>query len=240
MISTSPSLRPIALVVLDMAGTTVADPGLTEMAFVSALREQDVESGSRELATMLAHIRATMGEPVLSVLTRVFAGDENRAKGGLKSFDARYAEFADAGQLVAMPGAAYAIEVLRESGIQVALTTGFSAATQICILDTLGWHDVADVTVRADEAQPNSVSAAAQALGIDDPALIATVGDTAYDIECGRRAGAKFVAGVLTGAHSGETLQAAGATHLLQAAMSLPEFITPAGRDEASEATEAG
>jgi hypothetical protein len=38
MIMTSPSLRPIALVVLDMAGTTVADVGLTEIAFTSALR----------------------------------------------------------------------------------------------------------------------------------------------------------------------------------------------------------
>jgi phosphoglycolate phosphatase len=232
VITTSPSLRPIALVVLDMAGTTVVDAGLTELAFTSALREQDVESGSRELGSMLAHIRATMGEPVLSVLTRVFAGDEGRAKGGLKSFDARYAEFADAGQLVAMPGAAYAIEVLRGSGIQVALTSGFSAVTQQCILDTLHWHDVADATVRADGSRDDPVTAAAQALGIDDPALIATVGDTAFDIECGRRAGAKFVAGVLTGAHSGTTLQAAGATHLLQAAMSLPEFITPARRED--------
>ena len=230
MITTSPSLRPIALVVLDMAGTTVADVGLTEIAFTSALRAQDVESGSVELESMLSHVRATMGEPVSTVLQHLFDGDENRALGGLKAFDARYAEFADAGQLVAMPGAAYVIEMLRDSGIKVALATGFSASTQQCILDTLGWQDIADVAVRADESQPNPVISAAQALDIDQAALIATVGDTAYDVRCGRDAGARFVAGVLTGAHSADRLRAAGATHLLQAAMSLPEFITPAQR----------
>jgi phosphoglycolate phosphatase len=137
---------------------------------------------------------------------------------------------ADAGQLVAMPGAAYAIEMLRESGIKVALCTGFSAQTQQCIVETLGWHDIADLSVLADESQPNPAITAARELGIQDAALVATVGDTAYDIHCGREAGAKFVAGVLTGAHSADRLRAAGATHLLQAAMSLPEFITPARR----------
>ncbi len=230
MITTSPSLRPIALVVLDMAGTTVADVGLTEIAYTSALRAQDVESGSPELVRMLGHIRATMGEPVQSVLRQVFDGDDTRAQAGLKSFDARYAEFADAGQLVAMPGAAHAIASLRESGIRVALATGFSQATQQCILETLGWQQAADLTLRVDEAQPNAALAAAEALGVDDPALIATVGDTAFDVSCGRQAGSTFVAGVLTGAHNGERLRAAGATHLLQAAMSLPEFITAAQR----------
>lgn len=230
MITTSPSLRPIALVVLDMAGTTVADVGLIEIAFTSALRAQDVESGSVELEGMLSHVRATMGEPVSAVLQYLFDGDESRAQDGLKAFDARYAEFADAGQLVAMPGAAYAIEMLRDSGIKVALATGFSAHTQQCILDTLGWQDIADVAVRADDSEPNPVITAAHALGIDQPALIATVGDTAYDVRCGREAGAPFVAGVLTGAHSAERLRDAGASHLLQAAMSLPEFITPAQR----------
>ena len=227
MITTSPSLRPIALVVLDMAGTTVADVGLTEIAYTSALRAQDVESGSADLVQMLGHIRATMGEPVQSVLRHVL-DDDARAQAALKSFDARYAEFADAGQLVAMPGAAHAIRSLRESGIKVALTTGFSQATQQCILDTLDWGDIADLALRADESQPNSTIAAAESLDVDDPGLIATVGDTAFDIACGRQAAAGFVAGVLTGAHSGQTLQAAGATHLLPSAMSLPEFITPA------------
>lgn len=231
MITTSSSLRRIALVVLDMAGTTVADAGLTEIAFTSALRALDVKSGSATLRQMLGEVRQTMGEPVISVLLRLFDGDESRAQAGLKSFDARYAEFADAGQIVAMPGAAYAIQTLRESGIKVALSTGFSQSTRECIVAALGWQDIADAEIGSDwfaEPAANPVRAAAEATGVGDPRLIATVGDTAFDIACGRDAGASFVAGVLTGAHDAPTLQHAGATHLLPGAMSLPEFITAA------------
>jgi len=231
MITTSSSLRPIALVVLDMAGTTVADAGLTEIAFTSALRSVDVESGSATLRLMLGEIRQTMGEPVISVLRRLFDGDEDRAQSGLKSFDARYAEFADAGQIVAMPGAAYAIQMLRESGIKVALSTGFSSSTRERIDAALGWQDIADAEIALDDLDDpaaNPVQAAAAAAGVGDPRLIATVGDTAFDVACGRDAGASFVAGVLTGAHDAPTLQQAGATHLLPGAMSLPEFITAA------------
>jgi phosphoglycolate phosphatase-like HAD superfamily hydrolase len=131
---------------------------------------------------------------------------------------------------VALPGAAHAIGSLRESGIRVALTTGFSPTTRDCILQALGWQDLADLSVCADESQPNPTLAAAAALDVAAPALIATVGDTSFDMRCGRQAGGTFVAGVLTGAHDGDALQAAGASHLLQAAMSLPEFITPARR----------
>jgi phosphoglycolate phosphatase len=179
--TTSSSLRQIALVVLDMAGTT----GL-------------------------------------------FDGDEVRAQAAQKSFDARYAEFADAGQIVAMPGATYAMQTLRTSGISVALSSGLPACAHACLIDALAWQEAADAVIRLDEPDANPVLAAAKALGVDEPALIATVGDTAFDIDAGRRAGASLVAGVLTGAHSAERLRAAGATHLLPAAMSLPEFITPA------------
>jgi phosphonatase-like hydrolase len=228
MTTASSSLRRIALVVLDMAGTTVADVGLTEIAYTSALRAVDVESRSPALREMLDYARRTMGEPVISVLRRLFNGDEARAQTALKSFDERYAEFADAGQIVAMPGAAYAMQTLRTSGIRVALSSGLPACTHACLVDALAWHKAADAVIRADNPDANPVLEAAQTVGVDEPELIATVGDTAFDIDRGRRAGASLVAGVLTGAHTAERLCSAGATHLLPAAMSLPEFITPA------------
>lgn len=228
MTTTSSSLRQIALVVLDMAGTTVADVGLTEIAYTSALRAVDVESGSPALREMLGYARQTMGEPVISVLRQLFDGDEARAQAAQKSFDARYAEFADAGQIVAMPGAVYAMRTLRASGIKVALSSGLPACTHACLMGALGWHEAADTVIRVDDLDTNPVLAAAEAVGVEEPSLIATVGDTAFDIDRGRRAGASLVAGVLTGAHTAERLRGAGATHLLPAAMSLPEFITPA------------
>ncbi|MEU8964460.1 hypothetical protein AB0C89_22515, partial [Streptomyces sp. NPDC048491] len=45
------------LIVLDMAGTTVADGGLVERAFASAAGRLGVEPGSAEHATMLDYVR---------------------------------------------------------------------------------------------------------------------------------------------------------------------------------------
>ena len=78
------------LVVLDMAGTTVADGGLVERAFASAAGRLGVEPGSAEHATMLDYVRATMGESKISVFRHLF-GDEDegaarqrRLRGGLR------------------------------------------------------------------------------------------------------------------------------------------------------------
>lgn len=54
---------------------------------------------------------------------------------------------------------------------------------------------------------------------------IAVAGDTAYDMLSGVRAGAPVVAGVLTGAHDGEALRAAGATHVLPSVAGLPALL---------------
>jgi phosphoglycolate phosphatase-like HAD superfamily hydrolase len=42
------------------------------------------------------------------------------------------------------------------------------------------------------------------------------------------RSGASIVAGVLTGAHDGPTLRAAGATHVLTSIADLPALLRPA------------
>ncbi|MGW5071168.1 hypothetical protein ACWEQJ_34820, partial [Streptomyces cyaneofuscatus] len=55
------------LVVLDMAGTTVADGGLVEQAFSAAAERLGVRPGSGDHEHQLAYVRATMGESKISV-----------------------------------------------------------------------------------------------------------------------------------------------------------------------------
>ncbi|SLJ82276.1 HAD family hydrolase [Mycobacteroides abscessus subsp. abscessus] len=57
---------------------------------------------------------------------------------------------------------------------------------------------------------------------------VAVAGDTAGDIESGRRAGATILAGTLTGAHDADTLRRAGATHVLDSVAELPALLLPA------------
>ncbi|WKK21741.1 phosphonatase-like hydrolase [Streptomyces olivoreticuli] len=220
----------IGLVVLDMAGTTVADDGLVEQAFAAAAAELGVQPGSARHAEQLAYVRATMGESKISVFRHLF-GDEQRAQRANAAFEEAYGRLVDAGHCAPVPGARAAIERLRAEGRTVVLTTGFARVTQDAILTALGWSDLADLTLCPADAgrgrpYPDMVLAALLRTGaVDAVQRIAVAGDTSYDMLSGRRAGASVVAGVLTGAHDAQALRAAGATAVLPSVAELPALI---------------
>ena len=62
-------------------------------------------------------------------------------------------------------------------------------------------------------------------LGVEDVRAAAFAGSTASEIQCGKRAGAGVVAGVLTGGHTGDRLRIAGATHLIDGIAQLPGLL---------------
>ncbi|MCL8012776.1 phosphonatase-like hydrolase [Streptomyces sp. AS02] len=219
--------QDIRLVVLDMAGTTVADGGLVERAFAAAARHvgADPEAG-------LDHVRATMGESKISVFRHLF-GEETKAQEANKAFEAAYADLVDAGEVAALPGAREAVEELRAQGRTVVLTTGFARPTQDAILAALGWQDLVPLTLCPADAAgrgrpyPDMVlTAFLRTAAAQDVRQVAVVGDTSYDMRSGVRAGAGVVAGVLTGAHGTDALRAAGATHVLGSVSELPGVLT--------------
>ncbi|WP_031478454.1 phosphonatase-like hydrolase [Streptomyces bicolor] len=214
------------LVVLDMAGTTVADGGLVERAFAAAARHLGADP-----APMLDYVRATMGESKISVFRHLF-GEEARAQEANKAFEAAYAELVDGGRVAALPGARETIEELTSQGRTVVLTTGFSRPTQDAILAALGWQDLVPLTLCPADAggrgrpYPDMVlTAFLRTAAAQDVRQIAVVGDTSYDMLSGVRSGAGFVGGVLTGAHDEDALWAAGATHVLGSVAELPGVL---------------
>ena len=216
----------IRLVVLDMAGTTVADGGLVEEAFAAAARHLGAEPDS-----MLDYVRATMGESKISVFRHLF-GEETKAQDANKAFEAAYAELVDGGRVAALPGARETIETLKSQGRTVVLTTGFARSTQDAILAALGWQDLAHLTLCPADAggrgrpYPDMVLTAFLRTAVaEDVRQIAVVGDTSYDMLSGVRAGAGLVAGVLTGAHDADALRAAGATQVLDGVGQLPGVL---------------
>ncbi|MFF9158657.1 phosphonatase-like hydrolase [Streptomyces longwoodensis] len=232
----APGIRPapapdIRLVVLDMAGTTVADGGLVERAFDSAARALGVEPGSPDHAEKLAHVRATMGESKISVFRHLF-GDEERAHRANTAFEAAYGALVADGLVAPVPGAREAVEELAADGRTVVLTTGFARVTQDALLDALGWRDLVPVTLCPADAggrgrpYPDMVlEAFLRTKAADATAQVAVVGDTSYDVLSGLRAGAGLVAGVRTGAHDARTLRAAGADHVLDSVADLPALL---------------
>ncbi|WP_281202019.1 phosphonatase-like hydrolase [Nocardia harenae] len=222
----------IALAVLDMAGTTVADDGLVLRAFETAASAAGLPAAGAERDHARRYVLDTMGMSKIEVFRALF-GTEERAAAANTAFEEAYTGFVDEGGLTPIPGAADAISALRASGVQVALTTGFSRATQDRILTALGWETIADLTLAPAEAgrgrpYPDLVLTALLRLRVDDVAAVAVAGDTAGDMRCGRRAGARIVAGVRTGAHDAATLREAGATHVLDTIAELPDLLRSA------------
>ncbi|GAA0983239.1 phosphonatase-like hydrolase [Nocardiopsis tropica] len=220
---TAATRTPVELVVLDMAGTTVADDGLVERAFAAALPEHTAEAAE--------HVRATMGESKISVFRHLTGGDEERAQEANRAFEGAYARLVDQGLCAPLPGAEDTLRRLRAEGRTTALTTGFARDTQDRILRALGWEDIADLTLCPADAggrgrpHPDMVLTAALRAGVGSVAAVAVVGDTASDIRSGLRAGASVVAGVRTGAHDADTLLDAGATHVLDGVADLPALL---------------
>ncbi|MFJ3978835.1 phosphonatase-like hydrolase [Streptomyces sp. NPDC090021] len=229
--ATTSTPDPRRLVVLDMAGTTVADGGLVERAFERAAERLGVRPGTPDHAEKLRHVLATMGESKISVFRHLF-GTEELARRANAAFEEAYGELVDDGLVTEVPGARAAVEELRADGRTVVLTTGFARVTQDAILGALGWQDLADLTLCPADAggrgrpHPDMVLTAFLRTGaVADVRDVVVVGDTAYDMLSGRRAGAGTVAGVLTGAHDRATLTRHGATRVLGSVAELPRLL---------------
>lgn len=223
-------MTDVEVVVLDMAGTTVADDGVVEDAFTSAIAELGVRPGSERFAGMLGYVRNTMGQSKITVFRALLDGDEDAARQANAAFERHYAESVHSGRCEPIPGAAEAIAAMRAAGRKVALVTGFARPTQDAILAALGWQDIADIALTPVDAGrgrpfPDLVLTALLRLGGSDVRKVAVAGDTPSDIETGLRAGAGIVAGVLTGAGTHERLAAAGATHVLASVAALPAIL---------------
>lgn len=222
------------LAVLDMAGTTVRDDGLVIRAFDEAATAVGVPEDGAERDRARRYVVDTMGQSKIEVFRALF-GSDDRAQAANTAFEKAYDHYLDGGvePVQPVPGAAEAISQLRASGVKVALATGFSPATQQRILDTLGWDGLADLVLAPGPGvrgrpHPDLVLTTLMRAGVDDVRSVAVVGDTSSDVTCGLRAGATIVAGVLTGAHDGRTLRAAGATHVLDSVARLPELLLSA------------
>lgn len=226
--TTSNISASIELVVLDMAGTTVTDDGLVLESFDAAATAVGLVDNGPERDDARRYVLDTMGQSKIEVFRALF-GTEDRAQAANHAFESAYDARIDDG-VVSVPGAAQAITKLRESGITVVLTTGFSAPTQNRIIDALGWRDLPDAFLAPGSAgrgrpHPDLVLAAALLAEVSDISAVAVVGDTSSDILSGRRAGASLLVGVLTGAHSENQLREAGATHVLDSVADLPPII---------------
>ena len=219
----------IQLAVVDMAGTTVADDGLVVSAFEAAATEVGVPQWGEERERARQFVLDTMGQSKISVFLALF-GSEDLAQQANIAFERAYERLIDEGRAKPIDGAAEAICRIRDAGVRVALTTGFSGTTQEKLLAALGWQSLVDLVLAPGDGvrgrpYPDLILTALMRLGVDGVLNVATLGDTSSDIESGLRAGVAIAAGTLTGAHDERQLRDAGATHVVASITGFADLI---------------
>ncbi len=149
----------IALVVFDMAGTTVRDDDAVNRCLQTALAAGGVQVTRDE-------VNAVMGRPKPEAIAALWS--QKRGTGAapaevtrlhdnfLRAMIEFYRTDAGVGEV---PGASGLFRQLHEEGIAVALDTGFSREIVDVILQRLGWDlpGVLDATVASDEVRRGHV-----------------------------------------------------------------------------------
>jgi phosphonatase-like hydrolase len=217
-------MNDVELICFDMAGTTVLDNGLVLEAFRRTI--EDLEVSPEEATSAEAYVIETMGQSKIEVFTALFG---ERASSANEAFERHFVESAQELGVSEIPGARSTVETLRDVGLQVALTTGFSPSTREALIDVLGWGDLFELRVSPADAgrgrpAPDMLWFCALRSQITAASSMMVVGDTASDMVAGLRAGAGYCVGVLSGNDDQARLIANGADDVIDSVVDLLSF----------------
>jgi phosphoglycolate phosphatase len=214
----------IELVCFDMAGTTVNDGGLVLEAFRRTIDELGVEGD--EAVKAEGYVIETMGQSKIEVFSVLF---DERAHDANDAFERHFVMAANEAGVSEVPGARETVEALKSRGFAVALTTGFSPSTREALIEILGWSDLFGLRVSPADAgrgrpAPDMILLCALKSRVSAVQTIMVVGDTASDMQAGRRAGVGQCVGVLTGTDDQPRLLSSGADVVLDSVADLPRL----------------
>ena len=121
---------------------------------------------------------------------------------------------------------------MRDHDVKIVLQTGYSRAIAGPLLEQVDWQVGRDIDavitsdqVRASRPAPYLIFHAMETVEVQSVSEVLVAGDTPNDLRAGSNAGAKYVAGVLTGAHDAATLRPEPHTHILTSAATIPEVL---------------
>ena len=205
--------NPIALVVSDLAGTTV-DYGSRAplMAFCELFKSFNIEVSEKQARIPMGkgkkeHIEEMLNMPEIAAKWQV-AYDRSWNNNDLEAMYDRFIPL----QLSVLktysqviPGALEAIEVLRSKDIKIAATTGYNRAMTDLVVEEMGMQGIAfncvfcADDVPAGRPEPWMIYRCMEATRTYPPSKVVKIGDTLADIRDGVNAGVWTVGIALTG-----------------------------------------
>ena len=210
----------IAMVVFDMAGTTVDEGNVVYRTLHKAIEKVCPSVSFEDVLKLgagkekLQAIRETLSDSNISLNEATIQEIFNDFLGLL---DIAYAN------LIVVPtnNTERLFNELRTKDIKVVLNTGYNTVTAISLLNKLNWvkgvqYDllVTSSDVSNNRPMPDMILYAMDKLNITDASTVIKVGDSTIDIEEGRNAGCKYNIGVTTGAHTKAQLESANPDYI--------------------------
>lgn len=211
----------VKLVVFDIAGTTVRDDGSVATAFRNAFVKNGFEISLEDTHPYMGVKKVVAVQMMLEQLgARYTAEDIQRIHADFVNemidyyeYDPSVKPFADTEEV---------FQSLKEKGVRIALNTGFPRIIAETIVNRFQWMErgLIDDLIASDEVKdgrpsPLMIEQLMYRAGIDDPMMVAKVGDTTVDIEEGRAAGCFYIISVTTGSGTMEELAPYSPTHIV-------------------------
>ena len=201
----------LALVVFDLAGTTIEDHHVVGSCLVEAVAAVGVTVGRDDANAVMGLPKPVAIAQLLSKLdgARVDVSCERVVRAAATFQEKILRHYGSPGAVVPISGVEDVLETLRANGAKIAIDTGFSSAIAAAITDRLGWIEsgLVDTCVASDEVRlgrpaPDLLFEAMRRTGVVDPKAVAKVGDTPADLGEGASAGCGWNIGVTYGTHS--------------------------------------
>jgi phosphonatase-like hydrolase len=224
----------IQLVVFDIAGTTVMDRGNINEAFRTAFSNAGFKADAADVDKAMGYRKIDAIKMLLDKSNHLHGNADLHVMESIHAdFTKNLTQFYEHDvDLKPMPFAEDTFEQLQNSGIKVALNTGFTKEITGTILSRLNWNKshLINYVISSDEVPegrpyPYMINKLMEQSGIKEAYKVAKVGDTKADIQEGRNAACGLVIAVTTGAFTREQLLEFNSDHIIDSLRQLPALI---------------
>lgn len=227
-------MKNVALVVLDIAGTTVLDKGNINEYFRQAFASEDLHVAPEDVDQVMGYRKM---EAIEIIVNKYSMNETHGHYDRIQRIHDRFnkemvAFYTESDDLMPLPFAEDLFEILNSNGIHVALNTGFTREITNAILTNLKWDKIPFVqsVICSDEVKegrphPFMIQELMRRLNVSDASQVVKIGDTEVDIKEGRNAGCGMVVAVTTGSYTREQLESYEPDHIIDSLQEFPALI---------------